>query len=106
MDTVAFDSQLELVANEQRRELLISLLDTSPLNYPLCDGGVSMRDDDSERAVAMEHVHLPKLADADVVAWDRDADSVSRGPAFSDVEPLLLLLREHESDLSGQGTVT
>jgi hypothetical protein len=45
------------------------------------------------------HTHLPKLAEADLVAWDRDAGLVSRGPEFPAVAEFVEQVRESEREL-------
>ncbi|ELY62142.1 hypothetical protein C493_00965 [Natronolimnohabitans innermongolicus JCM 12255] len=35
------------------------------------------------------HVHLPKLADYDLIEWHRGICCVERGPRFDEVRPLL-----------------
>lgn len=47
----------------------------------------------------LSHLHLPKLAQRGLVEWDRETGTVSRGPAFEDVEPLLRLLAANASRL-------
>jgi hypothetical protein len=90
------DTVFELLADGQRRRLLVALLDVDengsgpvPVNA-LIDG-----QDPDRRRVRMTHGHLPKLADADVIDWDDDADVVTRGSAFEELRPLLALIDEH-----------
>jgi hypothetical protein len=40
----------------------------------------------------LAHNHLPKLADAGFVDWDPETRTVSRGPAFAEIEPALRVL--------------
>ena len=47
----------------------------------------------------LHHRHLPPLAEADYVTWDRQARTVSRGPNFEEVEPLVGLVDEHREEL-------
>jgi len=51
--------------------------------------------------VELYHVHLPKLADAGYVDWDRSAGTVRRGPKYEEIRPTLDLLLDHEEELPG-----
>jgi len=44
--------------------------------------------------VVLRHNHLPKLEAHGLVEWNPDAGTVSRGPAFDEVEPALEVLAE------------
>lgn len=51
----------------------------------------------------LQHVHLPRLDEADVISWDPDEQTIAHGPAFADLKPLLeatapLLSEFRESD--------
>jgi hypothetical protein len=47
--------------------------------------------------VRLYHSELPKLADAGYIEWDDDSDTISKGPKFSEVEPLVQLLKEYNT---------
>mgnify|MGYP006272463715 CR=1 FL=1 len=97
----------ELLANRQRRRLLFLLCDAESVEVP--DGlqsrsATAMANGDAadarqtvpnELAVELHHTHLPKLAAADLIEWDRSAEVARRGPAFAAVEPALDTLRQH-----------
>nr|WP_233510394.1 MULTISPECIES: hypothetical protein [unclassified Haloferax] len=53
--------------------------------------------------VELFHIHLPKLADAGFVEWNRHRGSVARGPRFDEIEPLLRFLDENAGELSAGG---
>ncbi|NUB92538.1 hypothetical protein HT576_16130 [Haloterrigena sp. SYSU A121-1] len=38
-------------------------------------------------AIQLVHNHLPRLAEHDVVVYDRSSDAVATGPNFADLEP-------------------
>lgn len=55
---------------------------------------------DSEIAeIELKHTHLPKLADAGYIEWDRETGRISKGPNFDEIEPLLELLENHADEL-------
>jgi len=108
------DTLLQLLADENRRRVLFSLCDTGSIRLPdaiLPRGQVRSRqqegshsgptseigsgsDDRTRRQMEMQlhHRHLPKLHQAGVIEWDRNTGTVSRGPQFEDIEPVLCLL--------------
>lgn len=45
------------------------------------------------------HNHLPKLADAGYIEWDREIDVIRRGPRFADIAPLISLVQRHADEL-------
>ncbi|QZY00300.1 DUF7344 domain-containing protein [Halobaculum rubrum] len=90
-----YDTWFELLADEPRRRLLFELADRSP-----SEGAVSVPDDIAgpeedidALSLHLRHVHLPKLADSNVIDWNRDAGTVSCGPAYDRVRPLLRSVR-------------
>ena len=85
------DSMLDALGNEARRSILLALRHDAP--GTILD--VSDRSTDTEEAIQLYHTHLPKLAEDGYVEWDRDSNTLSRGPRFPDIEPLLRLLEEY-----------
>lgn len=51
--------------------------------------------------VELYHVHLPKLAEAGYIDWDRNAGTVRRGPKYEEIRPTVDLLLDHEAELPG-----
>lgn len=92
---------LDALANAQRRTLLVGLLEQDPQTVM-----PDVTDDDiegavSEQAITLTHVHLPKLANYDIIEWDRENDTVNKGPTFDAIRPLLKLLDTHQDELPG-----
>ena len=98
----------ELLADRQRRRLLFLLCDAESVAVP--DGlqsrsAAAMTNGDSSKsptqtapndlAVELHHTHLPKLAAANLIEWDRSTETVRRGPEFAAVEPALDTLRQN-----------
>ncbi|MFB6170005.1 MAG: hypothetical protein ABEJ06_02555 [Haloarculaceae archaeon] len=102
----------ELLAARRRRQILFALRRAEALDVPEdLLARDSPRGDGVSRAVQLpspagqsrrelevdlHHRHLPRLAEAGYVEWDRRTGSVSRGPAFAEVEPALRVFVENE----------
>lgn len=94
------DDAFRALENDHRRRLLFALLEHDGADaLPVADA-VPARDRGG-RAVRLElyHVHLPMLEDRGFVAWDRETNSVGRGPNFDAIRPLLELLDRHRDEL-------
>lgn len=85
------DQHFTAVASERRRDLLLSLQKESPQHLDLRVDG------DSDRAIRLYHVHLPKLDGWGFIKWDRDDHQVSRGRNYAELDPLLELLQANGS---------
>ena len=93
--------QLSILAEANRRRLLIALADRNPRSID-SDGYVGGPDmSDPNVATAMYHVHLPKLEAAGFIDWDREENVVTRGPKFEEIRPLVDLLDSHREELPG-----
>ena len=82
-DQLAIDAVFDVLADDHRRALLSYLQDASEASIDelaavISRQGDAYRQDDreSEHAVRLHHVHLPKLADANLVEYDRRAGRV------------------------------
>lgn len=98
----SLDAALRVLSGRYRRQLLGALLASGPAGSgePVHPSDI-YRPTDDPRAFELEmhHTHLPQLADADYIEWDRDTDLVWRGPRFDDLRPLLEMLWEHRAEL-------
>ncbi|WP_225332798.1 helix-turn-helix domain-containing protein [Halomicrobium urmianum] len=83
------DEIFEALADQHRRDVLVALLAEDRVRpASVCaDAG---EDGESEaRRAMLHHCHLPMLADAEFVEWDREADTVRQGDAYSKLRPIL-----------------
>jgi predicted transcriptional regulator len=97
---ISFDDLADVLADTQRRKLLIALLEHNPQDdRPVGIADEGTESDSLERLVSMRHVHLPKLADYGFIDWDEDAHEVTKGPNFEEIRPMLELLDDHEDEL-------
>ncbi|QLD86426.1 GAF domain-containing protein [Natronomonas halophila] len=92
----AIDSMMGALKNRARRVVLMSLLDTAETGIATLERDL---DGDYTRAY-LHHSHLPKLANAGYINWDSDADTISRGPNFFEVKPLIELLDDYNTMFS------
>lgn len=108
----------ELLADVHRRRILLTLCRSESIQVPEDvrppgEGRTPRRqgtgpdrpaiDEQEARPLALElhHRHLPKLVDAGVVEWDRDAGTVTRGPTFEAFEPALRLVADNDDAFPG-----
>lgn len=100
-DELSEDAVYDLVAEELRRETLRLLLNESEeWDVSRLAAAIVARESDVPRSevskedqkrvvVALLHRDLPKLADADVVEFDFEDETVATGACIDDLDPLL-----------------
>ncbi|MFB6183611.1 MAG: hypothetical protein ABEI96_03565 [Haloarculaceae archaeon] len=90
--TEIWDQLYEVLAAQPRRMIIFSLLkEPDERRLPLPDAAQShdQSTNDENFRLQLCHHHLPKLADAGYVRWERDPFRVERGPHFE--EPALVV---------------
>ena len=98
------DPMLDVLGHRHRRQLLAALSGREPSSDPPTDVASLVEvlaPEGHERRTRTEllHCHLPKLDDIGYVRWERESGTVTRGPAWPAIEPLLGLLLEHRTEL-------
>jgi hypothetical protein len=89
------DSMMDVLSTHTRRVILMALLgDTTETSITTLERGPHR----NINRIQLYHKHLPKLAESGYINWDDDADTISKGPKFSEVEPLVQLLNEYEAE--------
>jgi len=86
------------VLRDRRRRLILRLVKQGTVEH---ESDVMMRGQESETTVQIDlrHTHLPKLAEAGYIEWDQATGSISKGPRFDEIEPLLDLIERHADEL-------
>jgi hypothetical protein len=82
-----------------RRQILGSLLEVPPdrsLSLPEAANMPDYRIDPETLRQELVHRHLPLMAKAGFVEWERDPFEVRRGPAFDDVAAVLLAIVDYD----------
>lgn len=111
-DLIENGDVFEALADEQRRQLLVDLLDSDPLHVsPLSDSSRELAEANgvffeqflsgqvevpgADRTLLQQHhVHLPKLATYEFIEWYQDDCLVTKGARFDEVEPVLELIED------------
>lgn len=117
VESLTADRMFEILADGTRRSLLLELLerppddavrlDTPEFVGPVLGGRTGPAEEAADRdgrdadrlRTELRHNHLPRLAAADVVRWDRDRETVKRGRGFAEIEPVLWKLDEISDEL-------
>lgn len=89
----------ELLASRRRRRILRYLAETDgPVFLDELAVHIADHEDDQQDwtliAVTLVHFHLPQLADADLVSFDRDTHIVEAGPAIPHAARCLALVAD------------
>ena len=85
------DAYLDALSDVKRRRLLVALAESNPQSI---DHTHAEQPWTQQHQIEMYHVHLPKLAEMDLVDWDRDADRITKGTQFEEIEPLIQSLKQ------------
>lgn len=78
----------------------MTLLEDTPQRGPLAPDDIHLGD--AVSPAELTHVHLPKLADAGYIEWDRDAHTVVKGPRFDEIRPLMTAIAPLIDDHAAQ----
>ncbi|WP_254837564.1 DUF7344 domain-containing protein [Natronomonas marina] len=96
----------EMLSHGHRRRVLVAVGRQNPQDdEDIASESVAERDErgDDEALDSVQqqlyHAHLPKLAEAGFIDWNRDSGVITRGPRFEEIEPLLRLMSDHEDEL-------
>lgn len=98
-ETLPLDSLFHALGDQHRLRILVSLYLADPEEEYWAEDLVAVGEDPDATIPAFYHVHFPKLADMDLVEWDREVNTVRRGPAFRAVDTLLDSLAVRDDDL-------
>lgn len=89
------DSMMDALSNRVRRIILVTLVGDTP---EVSIAALERQIHHENARIRLYHKHLPRLANAGWINWDDDSGTISKGPKFSTVEPLVQLLKEYNTD--------
>lgn len=92
--------KLEALAHRHQTALLEALLAETP--GPITDRSplaiVAGTEPPAQLEINLRHHHLPKLDAQGFIDWDRETGTISRGPNWAGIEPLVKRVYETRSD--------
>ncbi|WP_312909138.1 DUF7344 domain-containing protein [Natronosalvus caseinilyticus] len=85
------DNTFNALAHEQRRTLLLDLLESNPQDAGIesLTGESVLTDAEQRLQTGMYHVHLPKLEDYGYIEWNEETNEIIKGPQFDEIRSLL-----------------
>jgi hypothetical protein len=97
----ALSEKFDILSHPLRRRLLVALGKKNPRDEDDITSDSIAGDGDSLELFKqkMYHQHLPKLEEAGFINWDRDSGTITRGPRFEEIEPLIELMNNHQDEL-------
>lgn len=95
------NTMFDILSHGTRRQILLEMADHNPraeaeveVEAFVADGGTP-----DLLETELQHTHLPKLADAGFINWEPQTETIARGPHFSEIEPLLVVIDDHQDTL-------
>ena len=102
MNEGVWDRILRALSDRRRRQILVALGERSPPAEVDIDAFEPLNrvDQDTDRVrTELVHNHLPLLEDLDYIRWNEATWTVTKGPAWDELEPVLNLVQENRADL-------
>ena len=99
--TRPLNRMFDMLSHPYRRRILLLVSEHNPRDedeFRIAD--LATADDEVElKSVELYHAHLPKLDEAGYIEWDKDTNTIRRGPNFDEIAPVLRLMADHEDTL-------
>lgn len=90
----------EVLSKSPRRRILTALVDANPRDVAEFAPAEFTNDERREDVLTrLYHTHLPKLDEAGFIKWDPDSETITRGPRFDEIAPLVELMIAHPGEL-------
>jgi hypothetical protein len=100
-ETQDWASMLDALSDPYRRQLLVAMLEANPQDDTDTDPLDLLGDAAADETVetTLSHIHLPKLEERGYIEWDREAGTISKGPNWERIAPLIQLIQDHRGEL-------
>jgi DNA-binding transcriptional ArsR family regulator len=91
---------LKILSHPHRRRIITRLHERNPRDEDEFElEELAGSDEFDTETLMLIHSHLPKLAEAGFINWDREQEIVTRGPRFEEIAPLVDLMVAHQDEL-------
>ena len=98
-ETIHLTSLFDALGDEHRLRILVSLYLADPGEEFWPEDLLRVGEHRDDVFPALYHVHFPKLDQLGLVEWNREENSVTRGPEFGAVDQLLDCLVVHDEEI-------
>lgn len=100
-ESITLDQLFTSLSHPSRRRILTTLAEQNPRDQTEFESPHFKSEDEEleQFRTTLYHNHLPHLARAGFIDWDRDSDIITRGPNFEEVRPLIDLMDDHQDEL-------
>lgn len=88
------------LSHRARRRILVAVKSRSPSagnEFELAE----VLPADEALKIRCHHQRLPRLGEAGFIDWDRENDTIAKGPSFEEVEPVLDRMADNQDALPG-----
>lgn len=92
-----WDKVYHVLSSQERRMIIYSLIEApQDRRLPLPDAAMApgTTTTPEKMSIRLRHAHLPQLADAGYIRWERNPLRVQRGPDFAEVASVFELIHE------------
>lgn len=99
-ERASLDELFDVLSKPPRRRILTALADANPRHEVEFVPQDFISDEQREDSLtSLHHTHLPKLAEAGFIEWNRGSKTITRGPRFDEIAPVIELLTTHRDEL-------
>ena len=99
-ERASLDELFEALSRPSRRRILTALAEADPRDEAeFASGDFTSDARRQEVSMRLHHTHLPKLEEAGFIEWGTDSKTITRGPRFDEIAPLVELMSAHRDEL-------
>lgn len=94
----------EVLSNPLRRRVLTRINEPGDRAEVTLEAFAEPSEDRARIRSTLHHLHLPKLEQHGFVDWDRETGTITRGPNYDEIQPVVSLLETNREELPGAWT--
>lgn len=97
------DDIFTALSHSTRRHVLSTIGERNPRTSGELEPEELVGSEDERERYRLElyHNHLPSLDAAGFIDWDSETDSITRGPRYDEIRPVIRLMDDHRDVLPG-----